>query len=237
MVLDFNRPFAGPFTGATIPASGFTPSGTPVGWWAADLITGLEDGDPIGTFPDQSGNGHDLVQSGADNTKPTYKTNIQNGLPCARLDGLQDFMKVDFSATFTQPNSWFTVLDFTGVANYSFILGGYTSTTRQDLLAWTSNLAIRLNSGIDVATDKSYSETAELIVAVFDGAGSYVRLDTTQSADVNAGTHSADGLCLGTYYALTGYYAQVDIFDLIFYDGEESPTANEAALNTKWAIY
>lgn len=63
----------------------FTPTGSPVGWWKADAITGLEDGDPVGTWVDSGENGNDLTQS--DNAeKPTYKINIKNGLPAILFD-------------------------------------------------------------------------------------------------------------------------------------------------------
>ena len=67
----------------TIAAGGFTPSGSPAGWWPADQITGLEDDDPVGTWPDQSGNSNDLTQATAAK-KFTYKENIKNGLPVLR---------------------------------------------------------------------------------------------------------------------------------------------------------
>ncbi len=48
-------------------------------WVKADSLA-LNDGDPVGTWADQSGNGNDLVQATAAK-KPTYKANILNGLP------------------------------------------------------------------------------------------------------------------------------------------------------------
>lgn len=50
----------------------------------ANAITGLSDGDKLGTWEDQSGNGNDVTQAAADN-KPVYNTNILNGHPAVRF--------------------------------------------------------------------------------------------------------------------------------------------------------
>lgn len=51
-------------------------------WLKADAITGLVDNDPVTTWVDSSGAGLDATGSGA--TRPTYKTNVVNGLPVVR---------------------------------------------------------------------------------------------------------------------------------------------------------
>lgn len=48
-------------------------------WVKADQIAGLSNGDPLSTWQDQSGNGRDFTAAGAQ--RPTYNTNVQNGLP------------------------------------------------------------------------------------------------------------------------------------------------------------
>ena len=65
-------------------------------WFAADHISASDD-DLIATWADSSGNGRDAAQATADN-KPTFKTNIVNGLPVLRLDGTADYMTIsDFA--------------------------------------------------------------------------------------------------------------------------------------------
>ncbi len=61
-----------------------------VAWYAADAIA-LNDGDPVGTWEDSSVNNNDATQATAAN-KPTYKTNILNGLPVVRFDGTNDYL-------------------------------------------------------------------------------------------------------------------------------------------------
>lgn len=56
----------------------------------ASAITGLNDGDPVSTWPDSSGNGHDVTAAGT--ARPLYKTNILNGKPVVRFDGINDLL-------------------------------------------------------------------------------------------------------------------------------------------------
>lgn len=64
-----------------------------VSWFAADALTGLSDGDPVGTWPDASGRAQDAVQAtGAD--QPLYKTGIVNGLPVVRFSDTSDVLAV-----------------------------------------------------------------------------------------------------------------------------------------------
>lgn len=54
---------------------------------ADDLSGTLSDGDPVATWPDQSGLGNDAAQATAAN-RPVFKTGIINGLPAIRFGGL-----------------------------------------------------------------------------------------------------------------------------------------------------
>ena len=67
-----------------------------VGWWEADAIVGLNDGDPVATWPDQASSPHDFTES---TNKPTYKTNIVNGLPVVRFDATNDVMSSTLSVS------------------------------------------------------------------------------------------------------------------------------------------
>lgn len=58
-------------------------------WLDASQITGLNDGDALGTWPDLSGNGNDVIQ-GAASKRPLYKAGILNGKPVVRYDGVDD---------------------------------------------------------------------------------------------------------------------------------------------------
>jgi len=63
----------------------FTPAAGNVLWLKADSLV-LANNDPVTTWSDSSGLGNHVTQSSA-GAKPTYKTNILNGLPVVRGDG------------------------------------------------------------------------------------------------------------------------------------------------------
>lgn len=70
-------------------------------WLKADAITGLNDADPVTTWPDSSGKGRDATQSVGGN-KPAYKVNIVNGKPVVRFNGSSNFMNLpDFLTGFS----------------------------------------------------------------------------------------------------------------------------------------
>lgn len=82
------------FRGCLSRATTFSPSDLSglVQWLKADAITGLSDGDPVSTWGDSSGNGRDA--SGSGSARPVYKTNILNGKPTVRFDGVDDTMSL-----------------------------------------------------------------------------------------------------------------------------------------------
>lgn len=66
----------------------WTPSDLPAGlagWYKADAITGLSDGEAVASWVDSSGNGNTLTQS-VSGAKPSYETNELNSLPIVRFD-------------------------------------------------------------------------------------------------------------------------------------------------------
>jgi hypothetical protein len=63
-------------------------------WLKADSLV-LSDNDPVSTWSDSSGNANDVTAAGS--ARPTYKTNIQNGLPAVRFDGTSDVLTGTFT--------------------------------------------------------------------------------------------------------------------------------------------
>lgn len=219
----------------------FTPSGSPRGWWPADQIAGLEDGDPVGTWPDQT-NDNDLTQANADK-KPTFQSDVgslQSGLPVVRFDGGDDFMQTAVWVAITQPNTVFIAFHKDNDAtdtNYVFESVATANWQHQALWFWVGQPNIRLNAGTAVLMDKNNTQDPCLITCVFNGAASYIRINTDQSANADAGAHDMEGLILGAYWNGTSEWTPMDCFEVIVYDGAENPADNEDGLNLKWSLY
>jgi len=209
---------------------GFTPSGTPAAWWPADRITGLEDDDPVGTFPDHSGNGNDLVQATAAN-KPLYKVNIQNGLPAVQSDGIGMYMTCATIAT-AQTNTVFLVGSLVSMTINSMLYDGIT--TRQ--LYYTGAGTFQSYAGVLFNSLVNIDTNAHVHVNLFKGAASSVRIDTAETVG-NAGTGAIDGLIIFTRNNHSSQFLDLNLMDMIFYYSEEDPTANESGFNTKYAVY
>ncbi len=84
------------------------------------FITGLTDGDPVSTWSDRSGNGHDATQA-TSGSKPTFLTAQQGGCPAVDFDGTADFLIGTYSPT-AVPRTVFVVfkVDQTASTNTFF---------------------------------------------------------------------------------------------------------------------
>lgn len=75
-------------------------------WIKADQITGLSDGDPVSQWDDVSENGiFHFTSSGAN--RPTYNTNVQNGLPGVNLTSVSG---VGMDGSFAQAGGQFSLM-------------------------------------------------------------------------------------------------------------------------------
>lgn len=233
-VLGEDQPF---LLGGDTEAPGGVSTGL-VGWWKADAITGLADGDAVSTWADSSGNGLDATQTGT--ARPTYKTGILNSLPVVRFDGTDDLLStVGFShgPTFTV----FAVVKaaavpataiFVGDANIHFQLryesGGSTASltmwpdTNADTMAVTATNA-------NVLSAVRQSTSGEVFVnGNSDGS-------TASSADTASGLR---GLNFGAWDPGVAHL-QGDIAEIAFYDTALSPTDRQAVENyliSKYAL-
>lgn len=144
-------------------------------WLKADAITGLNDTDPVATWVDSSGAGNDATQGTAAD-RPIYRTNIVNGLPIVRFDGVSDFLECPYTASDAgDPNqAWFAVFRT-------------TSTVTQQLIYWMGETVnaggfgpeSEIHFGVASAVDGNNIVTAYLGRA-FPATGSNVAFtDTT----------------------------------------------------------
>jgi len=215
--------------------AGFAPTGTPVAHWSANTIIGLEDGDPVGTWPDQSGNGNDLVQADADK-KPTYETNeINTTLPVVRYEGTDDTMAAAALGLEQTETVFFVIRVVASNLHDCFIDG--TNNLKMAVHQSATGNVWKMNAGTtltvsNVATVGSWG----IYTATYKGAASDFRYNGSSIASGNVGAGNADGFTIGSRGDGT-YCSQIDVAEIIVYNGEEPPTNNEDGLNTKYAIH
>lgn len=227
----------------TIFSAEFVPSGSPVGWWPADQITGLEDGDPVGTWPDQSGNENDLTQSVAAN-KPTYKTNIKNGLPVVRC-----YSSHWMDSSLSLANAPITIqnVGLVTLLNRDAIASLATNGLEYKRLLWECGYSFRMyvykgngvsygsrNSGAVYVVDTFFINSITISAS---GAINMYQNGASIRDEVTLGLEST-----GNFRFSSSSYNQLngDCGDLIVYDSALSMAdreANENGLNSKYAIY
>jgi len=110
------------------PASA-TPSGSklPKAWWAAGSITGIDDGEAVASWPDDSGNSYSLAEA---TNGPTFNEDDVNGLPSLSFNGSSNYMTNGSLTIPSQTHSLFLVVNPTSTAAAQSILrfqtgGGY----------------------------------------------------------------------------------------------------------------
>jgi hypothetical protein len=180
-------------------------------WVKADQITGLNNGDPVSTWSDQSGNAHNATQSNA-SYRPTYKTNMLNGMPGLQFNG--SYMTTG-AFTLNQPTSVFLV--GSNNADSYFTDGGAGVNTLAIVDYGSSNtvLGIVLNVAW-VTQDVSNMMNPAVIGAIFNGAASVNDFNgnivTGNPGDANASGVTLGGQASGAGALMNGYLYEVLVY-------------------------
>ncbi len=204
-------------------------------WLAANRGLNLSDGDPVGTWPDQSGNGNDATQ-GTGAAKPTYKTNILNGKPIVRFDGTDDNLR---TANFglVQPEHVFCVFklkrDTVNDTLFDGLGGNLMRFYRSGAGPVLGLYAGGAVGSIAVATTDFYIGSC-----LFNGVSSELRINGGSTVSGDVGANNASGVTLGAYGTVVDF-AETDIAEIFIYDSALS-TANrlsvERYLSSKYGI-
>ncbi len=221
-------------------------------WLRADSLAGLTDGAAVGTWSDVSGQGNDATQSdGA--MRPTYRTNVVNGLPAVRFAGNGQWMRTPVvPAMGTGPRTLVVVVanaQGTAANGYNHILHyGNKSTLRAYGLAWRtlSNQAGGTNPGNHYWSDGFSSQfaptTAPTILAIrYDGAVDemFVNGQTAGSKPVVLNTGGTHALKIGARLDGGMEFFQGDVLEVVAFgtaltDSERQSL--ECTLGAKYGI-
>ncbi|MGD8499063.1 MAG: hypothetical protein PVJ86_00355 [Phycisphaerales bacterium] len=192
-------------------------------WLDADAIVGLNDGDPVASWLDQSGQGNHATQAAADQ-KPLYKTNIINGKPVVRFDGANDFFDLALPALIGE-----------NITSFSLIVIVKKNATVSQSIIWVdvdagwfvdihSNDKIRfygLTNGTswNIYSTGTISADAIIISAVYDGASAKIYFNGGQDPTSAAGSGTIQGDVDAWIGALRGggRWLNSDLGDLLVY--------------------
>jgi hypothetical protein len=190
-------------------------------WLKADALF-LADDEPVGLWIDSSSSGNDVIQV-TGMKMPTFKTNILNGLPIVRFDGIDDTMYKLAATGFacTEGHTVIAVLNPTTAVSYGMavVTNPIYNEMRQNggggVAQWMLPSGLYQVDGLDYieAMWKVWSGTftvaSELIELFINGVSQGTQLD-------NAGPLAVSDIYIGSRvdaYHWLGDIAEVLVFD------------------------
>jgi hypothetical protein len=216
------------------------PTGSLQLWLDATKITGLNDADPVSAWNGRSPTTINATQAGG--LRPTYRTNVQNGLPVVRFASAsaQHFA---LSAVLGSPNSctFYMVAKVSSVANFRGILGGPTGALMHRIEQTTG----RQRFGNVNTTDAAVSNTGvgttlfRVIGVSYDGAAATYILDGGTDGAVAFSDVLTGCTRLGVYDTAASFPFEGDIAEVLGYTvvhGAPERALVQNYLRTKWNV-
>jgi hypothetical protein len=195
------------------------------------------DGQVIGRAVDRSPNNNHALQAGADTVKPTWKTNIQNGLGASLGDGA-DWLATSAFTEIAQPNTIFCVVRNPVIGSTEVFFDGIANTKRSQV--YYDSGAISWYAGTIRNTGDAQAVTTTLYTVVFNGASSMLRTNGVQTDAADIGANPLTGVTLYTDFAHTAAFFSGYIMEYILINaslGGAALAAIESYINTKWAVF
>lgn len=242
--------------------SGFTPHHPDLAanlrlWLDANAIEGLNDGDFVATWQDESGNNNSVTQANAA-LQPRYRTGVMNGHPVVRFDGTDQLEKNGaVGLSNKQRATWFVVLSTTdGAASRVAFSAGAGNVGSFRVQKHTTNGGHRWLTGVAPSAWRYtvnhfvQPNTVYLYSATFDGtqadgdARLTLRLNGEDqqllagAGNPGATTGDSSRVVVGNWIA-ANYFWPGDIAEIIVYDRlltAEEVRSIEAYLNTKYGL-
>lgn len=181
-----------------------------------------DDGEVVGYWTDQSGNGRHLIAGGNDTTRPTIQTNeINTSLPCVRFDGSNDMLLTADSAL-APPFCMFIVVRII-TSNYFDAVLGERDAKAQGFSLTIDNVGTgrcRVQGGTG-----GYAQTGPLALntwGIFDFDESRTATNNVASGAAATYTSTLDALRVGDSPEAGFGFAECDIAEIIVYSSNKS---------------
>lgn len=200
-------------------------------WFKADSLA-LNNNDLVEEWLDQSSSANHAYQTG--DACPLYKTNVINGLPVVRFDGIDDY--IPLTSNVTTVRQYFIVAKWSGANNLTSILGR----NQTPIMFYGGTSA----TGLIVHQTLSYSQvvngTAYNNGVLLASTASLYR-DTT-NFQLFSSTTTLTGMTfnnIGAIIAASSYFAGADVAEIIVFNtilSEANRLGVENYLSQKYAI-
>lgn len=213
---------------------------------SAGATPAAADGDPVGRWSDQSGNGRHATQATAAK-RLTLRTggNGVNGLPALRADGVDDYLETGVLPAYASFTAFFVVRRVGAPTGYSHLAGSLPGYTASGADFWQlyapSGGTFQLNFdpvSLDISTAVPFSTSAVLVSVRKDdaGAGSSEMWLDGEIGGAGAGneTIASHALFLGAWNS-NAYHG--DLLEVILYDSalpDNDRRGVESYLRSRW---
>ncbi len=208
---------------------------------SAKVAQAFSDGDVIGAWADQSGNGNDLTQI-TTSLKPGLRLNVLNTRQVVRFDGTDDRL-TNSSFSLAQPMTMFIVSRvFASDVNGATFIDSFDNVICilfQNSIATT--FGVNAGGSFSTANDNNWN----IHNVEFDGASSEWFINGASVDTGNVGANGYSGLSIGdargnpnpvlANFALEGDIAEILIYNSILSDADRQIIENY--LNGRYAIF
>src|SRR5215831_1084104 len=180
-------------------------------WYKADALQ-LNDGDPVSSWTDSSTNNNPAIQATSAN-QPTYHTNVVNGKPVVRFDGVNDWLESG-NNNLSQPYSILIVSKSSVTSSFQPFMSTNTAFVKLGM-NFGNYLFVAGNNSLGDAAD--HSGAFHDFEAVGNGASSTGYVDGTNVGTIDAGSNSIFDIDLG-HDQQSGAYLTGDIAEVLVYN-------------------
>jgi hypothetical protein len=226
----------------------WTPAQITTALWldAADAATITTVSSAVSQWNDKSGNGRNVSQSTA-SFRPTYPSNILNGLPAVRFDGTDDRLQTASAFFTTRALAMYVVARNRNLTGDSTLAGQELATNNNRYIFFTSSsTANRLMLLLcdSSSTTLSGTPTSSFYIYEYEQSGSIVSLrangDTATTNSSQSTTNLASTpLVFGAQRTDGGGFGAVDIGEVVCLPSQPSDAVRqrvEGYLAHKWGL-
>lgn len=206
----------------------------------ARQISGLNDGDPVDSWEDESGNEFDATAESGE--RPTYKTDVLNGEPVVRFGGSETMVTPKLtSEAEDQPNTVFAVWSSTEGSSRQFLMDDITEDNRTILVVNDESNSISIYTGSWLTYERDEGTPFDHLISTATAAAPDTGIyENGQLMGVNdTDTEGIDEFRFGTRGDETGDWYYGDLAEFIFYERALSMDEREEVelyLENRWGI-
>lgn len=164
----------------------------------------------------------------------TYHTDVINGHPSVRTDGVEDVLAADFGDSFSEPFAIFAVLGLrtNTTDDYDMIYDGGTADEAR-FYSGNDDGSWGVYQG-DPVLDGVADTDLHVVGTLFDSED-IIRLDGAEVVSGSSGSASLTGAHIGSRASQT-WFANADYGEVLFYDDHPNESDVESYLSDKWEI-